>query len=304
MPDQPPLPSEPGGDPGPEEILRVHAAPRDRTVDDHMFDAGSDAWGSPCSFRLQLFTAPGHRPVAVATQTYDEGTSLTNAAERYASRVWELYFPDAPQPPLWIQRQVDPAAPGPDGGYEMVVFHMDSRSELRAAGWVPLRAQQLTALVGAPVDGTRGEGYAPRPEPPEEQLRYEIVAVTDLPEPDPFREACMVSGSRDQPHGRTSCCWYHQQDWAGVSELAIGLIERARREGRPDREIAEQHMTLARELGTGDQDLMALNSMLEPGLGIAPAGDSYTNGNHRSRAMKDAKVARTVVVTWLTPEPE
>ncbi|MFF1724864.1 hypothetical protein [Streptomyces sviceus] len=42
------------------------AAPRRRTVDDHMFRAGRT------SFPLQLFTAPGQRAVAVATQAEDE----------------------------------------------------------------------------------------------------------------------------------------------------------------------------------------------------------------------------------------
>ena len=60
---------------------------------DHMFTAG-ESWGIPCTFRLQLFTANGHRPVALATQTADEGTSLTNAAERCAARVWELHTPE------------------------------------------------------------------------------------------------------------------------------------------------------------------------------------------------------------------
>jgi hypothetical protein len=40
--------------------------------------------------RVQLFTAPGHRPVAVVTQRAEEGPSLTNWAERYAAAVWQV----------------------------------------------------------------------------------------------------------------------------------------------------------------------------------------------------------------------
>ncbi|MFF0401807.1 hypothetical protein ACFYSJ_39815 [Streptomyces sp. NPDC005248] len=48
---------------GPDD-LRALAAARRLSVDDHMFTAP----GLPGTFRLQLFTAAGARPVAVATQ--------------------------------------------------------------------------------------------------------------------------------------------------------------------------------------------------------------------------------------------
>ena len=75
---------------------------------DRMFTAG-ESWGIPCTFRLQLFTANGHRPVALATQTADEGTSLTNAAERCAARVWELHTPEV------AEKQASAGAAGPVG---------------------------------------------------------------------------------------------------------------------------------------------------------------------------------------------
>ncbi|MGY3676523.1 hypothetical protein [Streptomyces sp. TE33382] len=101
------------------------------------------------------------------------------------------------------------------------------------------------------------------------------------------------------------CCWYHAQDWSTVSELAIRVVEQARREGKTDSDIADQLSTRTRELGADDIILPALRSLLDPGIGIMPhLGEdaSYTNGNHRAQAMKDAEVARTVVVTWLQPE--
>jgi hypothetical protein len=58
----------------------------------------------PASFRLQLFTAPEARPVAVVIQRTDEGASLINAGERYAEAVWQHHCPDEPQLPIWIQR--------------------------------------------------------------------------------------------------------------------------------------------------------------------------------------------------------
>ncbi|MEU9530474.1 hypothetical protein AB0D58_34600 [Streptomyces sp. NPDC048210] len=304
MPDQSPHPRNPDIEPTVEEALLAHAALRERTVDDHMFTAG-EVWGIPCTFRLQLFTAPGHRPVAVVTQTPDEGTSLTNAAERYASRVWELHAPDEPEPPIWIQHYAEPGEQ-PAAEFDLVPFRVDGRFELQVAGWVQITADQLAALVGTPVDGTRGERYVPHPAPPEERLQYVVMDVADLPEPTPFREACMTPLRRilNCLLRRTSCCWYHQQDWSKVSELGIQLIEQARTAGKTDHEISEQFMAMARELGTSNEDLIALKSLLEPSVAIMPhLGDNatYTNGNHRARAMKDAGVTRTIVATWRPP---
>ncbi|MFF8617156.1 hypothetical protein [Streptomyces sp. NPDC015350] len=299
MPDQQPKPARPNDRLSVEEVLRVHAAPRQRSVDEHMFVA-DERWGEPCTFRLQLFTAAGHRTVAVATQTRNEGRSLTNGAECYASRVWEVHDPDATEPPIWIQHQVN-------DDYETVSFRVDGRFKLSQPGWLTITEEQLAALVGAEVDGSRGEGYIPRPAPPEEQLRYKIMAVADLPEPDPFRTACMTPPRHALAQLRKSadCCWYHAQDWSTVSELAIRVVEQARREGKTDSEIADQLPARTREVGTDDSNLPALRSLLDPVIGIVPhlgENASYTNGNHRAQAMKDAEVTRTVVVTWLQPE--
>ncbi len=68
-------------------LLRLHAGPRTRSVDEHMFRVDRS------SFRLQLFTAPGLRPVAVATQTVGEGASLMNRAERFAEAIWQRHCP-------------------------------------------------------------------------------------------------------------------------------------------------------------------------------------------------------------------
>jgi hypothetical protein len=67
-------------------------APWQRVVDDHMFAAGEGALRS-ATFRLQLYTAPGTRPVAVVVQSHGEGPSVFNAAERYAEAVWQRCCP-------------------------------------------------------------------------------------------------------------------------------------------------------------------------------------------------------------------
>ncbi|MFG2359705.1 hypothetical protein [Streptomyces sp. NPDC048521] len=86
-------------DPAPEPTPRLHgpdklsalATPRELSVDDPMFTAP----GLPGTFRLQLFTADGARPVAVATQVAGaEGMSLTNGVEKFAGAVWKRHCPD------------------------------------------------------------------------------------------------------------------------------------------------------------------------------------------------------------------
>jgi hypothetical protein len=59
--------------PAVRDLLAAHAAARERTADDHMFTVSSWNGARMGTFRLQLFTAPGTRPVAVATQGPAEG---------------------------------------------------------------------------------------------------------------------------------------------------------------------------------------------------------------------------------------
>jgi hypothetical protein len=76
----------------------VHAAARERTADEHMFTVPASGTRAG-TFRLQLFTAPGARPVAVATQFFPgEGDPLGTWAEEYASEVWRRQFPGSADP--------------------------------------------------------------------------------------------------------------------------------------------------------------------------------------------------------------
>ncbi|MEU3920095.1 hypothetical protein [Streptomyces sp. NPDC029004] len=292
-----------------EELLSTAAASRERTVDDHMFRAG-EVMGVPCTFRLQLFTAPGERPVAVATQLPDEGASLINRAERYAAQVWRAHCASEQQPPIWIQHLL------PDEGFTFVPFDVTGQYELGNPGWQDISVEQLAHLVGRPVDVARGDGYIPHVPPPPDRLQYEVMQVSDLPEARPFRTWCMPTRTSLRRlaarlvrwvKGPSRCCWYHDQDWLAVSELAILVVEQARRDGLADDEISEEIVERARGLGGGERELPAVVSLLSPATAIVPhlgPEPSYTNGNHRARAMHDAGVERTVVVSYLPAEDE
>ena len=81
--------------------LLVHAARRVRLWDEHMFAVAEIPPAVPDPFRVQVFTAPGHRPVVIATQTLTERVSLCNNAEAYAAAVWREVLPQETEPPLW-----------------------------------------------------------------------------------------------------------------------------------------------------------------------------------------------------------
>jgi hypothetical protein len=260
------------------------------------------------SMRLQVFAAAGQRPVAVVTQTDTEGVSLANGAEYFAAATWRRYFPDEPDPPLWVGRQITinttthftlvSFQPGPDP-YTLV-----------RPRWLPLTDHEVAELVGSPVDAARGTGYLPHPPGPRPAPRYATTRVLGLPRPQPFREpACMPSGipwwrrfARQilPRRGGRDCCWYHGGDWHRVSDIAIRLIEQAARDQIPRQEVPDWTCRQARAGQLSGWELEALNSLVDPALAVQPneEGDGYLNGQHRSQAMLDAGVHRTLIVCW------
>ena len=66
--------------------------------------------------------------------------------------------------------------------------------------------------------------------------------------------------------------------------------------------MSEMSMELLSDLGLRDPELEAVSSLLEPEVAIQPAGrDGFINGQHRTQAMLQAGVWRTVVVVWIDP---
>jgi hypothetical protein len=74
-------------------LLATAAAPRERVLDEHMSTVGRDDRRKPATFRLQLFIAPGARPVAIVTQHLGEDGALGNERELYAEAVWRQHCP-------------------------------------------------------------------------------------------------------------------------------------------------------------------------------------------------------------------
>ncbi|MFF1407665.1 hypothetical protein [Streptomyces sp. NPDC058294] len=299
-------------DPAPEPAPRPHrpdelhalSAPRLLSVDDHMFTAP----GLPGTFRLQLFTAPGARPVAVATQIAgEEGMSLMNGVERFAGAVWERHCPDQDLPPVWVERQMELHAPG-ETRFRRVVFAGADRYRPQGPRWSPITHEELQDLVGATVVTDRGAGYLPRPAEPEPRLVFAEFAVTRLARPRPFREpACMPAGvpwwrrwtRQVLPRRRAArtCCWYHGGDWRAVNAMALEVLERARAQCMEPDDMEELAIAHAAAAGASRWQTEALVSLFNIANALQPASQTgYINGQHRAQAMLEAGVRRTVVL--------
>ncbi|MEV4559070.1 hypothetical protein AB0K51_19060 [Kitasatospora sp. NPDC049285] len=287
-------------------------AQRERTVDEHMFRPFADRPG--WSFRLQLFTAAGRRPVVVVTQTLTEGMTLTTGAEQYAEAVWEQLCPGEVLPPLWVQRQLlgDELDWG-QSEFELVEFAETEQYRLRQPQWWPVTFEQMARLVGGLVDGERGEGYIPREPEPEPELRFEVLEVSRLGEPHPFRAPeCMPDGSSPPvPWWRRlarslagrGCCWYHQGDWRVVSEFAVAVLAEGVAAGVEARDMAGFAVRRAVDAGMDRWQRQALDSLFGLDSAITPDGvGGFVNGQHRTRAMLDAGVHQTVVLKSVWPE--
>jgi hypothetical protein len=296
----------------PPAALADHVGWRERVLDEHMYRL-SPPGGGHVTFRLQLFTAAGLRPVAVATQMplAGEGASLTNAAEDCVAAVWQQHFPDDPEPPIWVAHMII------DDLRDLmaVTFTADpAAGTLHAPRWRPVSSADVDALVGQPVDLERGSGFvAPEPEPEPEQV-YAATPVVLLPRPRPFREhECMAAGvpwwrrlgrqlvpRRD---GR-GCCWYHRGDWHVVSRVAVRLADQARAAGVSFEDTAAYVMEHPDAQSLDAWEREALFSLLVDTIRLYapwPLRKGYNNGQHRAQALIDAGVRRVLVERTIWP---
>lgn len=238
-----------------DEILAEQSGPRERVLDEHMYRV--EQAGLRATFRLQLFTAAGLRPVAVAAQNMSEGQSLVNGSETFCIHVWHHRFPDQEHPPLWVQRLVHEHF----GHWQRVTFDVDDERTLRNPLWPRLSQQQLDTLVGTTVDPDRGSGFVPWPQAPEYRMRYTPMPVARMPTTRPFRTTCMTGRARRQgrwayqvlrrwlPLTRETCCWYHGGDWRTVNQHALRLLRLAESASVDPEDVADHVVAIARAEG-------------------------------------------------------
>jgi hypothetical protein len=302
--------------PAVRDLLAVYAAARERTADEHMFTKSGWSGHRMGTFRLQLFTAPGTHPVAVATQLQGEGGSLANWAEEYAAEVWRQNFPASAEPPIWITLQLLPGQRGsrPER-FTLVTFHVQGPHELSSPQWCQMTDADVTALVGVPVSRDRGEGYQPWPCDPDPEPAWQVAWTILLPRPRGMDRGCITAAPRwwrclaRQVIPRRAvrdCCYYHSINWRLVSAAAIRVTRQARREGLAGEAFGDRLAILAQAQGLPAEEEEALADLLADHSAIQPGPRfrlrrGYTNGRHRTTAMLASGVRRTVVIRWRYP---
>ncbi|HEX3958588.1 MAG TPA: hypothetical protein VHZ03_18490 [Trebonia sp.] len=102
------------------------------------------------------------------------------------------------------------------------------------------------------------------------------------------------------------CYYYHWVNWRQVSAAAIRVTRQARREGLVGEAFGDRVAVLAAIQGLSAREGEALADLLTDHSAIQPGPRSrfragYTNGRHRTTAMLDAGVCRTVIVRWRYP---
>ena len=102
------------------------------------------------------------------------------------------------------------------------------------------------------------------------------------------------------------CCYCHSINWRQVSAAAIRITRQARRESLAGEAFGDRVAVLAEAQGLPAEeeealaDLLADHSAIQPGRRFRLRG-GYTNGRHRTTAMLDSGVRRTVVIRWRYP---
>ncbi|MFD7161578.1 hypothetical protein ACFV9C_43825 [Kribbella sp. NPDC059898] len=303
-----------GGRPRQTALIREHGGARTRTLDEHMFTVGATP------FRLQLFTAPGLRPVALTTQFQGEGASLVQGATRFAEAIWQRCCPTELQPPIFITHQLHQSRPA-QGFVQLsnpVVAHQTLAPPAQRE--TTLTADELTQLVGMPIDDSRGDSYV-KAEPDEPAERFTVTAVVRLPRPNlEGNPACMPVGipwwrrlGRQLVPRRSGrdCCDYHAADWAAAGSAAVRALKAARAEltsASRAKNTSIQHdelLTAVLDAIDEEQKLDAETREWARSLFFDPIRLStltfarYDEGRHRSQAMLDAGVRLTVVVPAL-----
>jgi hypothetical protein len=96
------------------------------------------------------------------------------------------------------------------------------------------------------------------------------------------------------------CCTYHRADWHAASSAAIQLVHAAWARGITEVDAVAVFVEDAADAeGLDEETCLAVSSLVGPGLAIQPGGGRpirYYEGRHRTIAMMDAGVRRTVVI--------
>ena len=143
-----------------------------------------------------------------------------------------------------------------------------------------------------------------------------MVRTAWLPRPEGVDRGCMTGQvpwwrvlarqviPRRQPR---DCCYYHRIDWHRVSAAAIRITRQAHSEGLSGEAFADRASEIAPAEDLPHEEQWALTELLSDATGIQVSRDDdgrryYINGRHRTTAMLEAGVRRTVIIRWNMPD--
>lgn len=298
---------------------------RDRTIDDPRFVVEVPG-RVPTSFRLQVFTASGLRPVVLLTQAAgSEGDSVINQIERCTEAIWRRCCPGEVEPPIVVAQPIMEAGTAEEkslGLHHVKLTGVGPYTVARPPRWGgTMSGQALDYLVGQAVDVGRGPfTTAPRPAEPRQVLRPAWVLLLPVPELDEDDPPCLdrtlpwprrLAAQLHPSRADAGCCWYHGGDWHRVCRVALSAVRRAHETrrphaGEPEPDLIDDDALRATVQTANDGDLTgwereALASLfLEPIDVSCEDGGFYVNGRHRIHAVMSAGVSRVPVARWVS----
>ncbi len=231
--------------------------------------------------------------------------------------MWRRHFPGTAEPPVWITLQL---LPGSREGrrhqrFSLVTFRVWEPHALSWPQRFPMTDADVAALLaGAPVDRDRGDDQ-PWPVEPDPEPVWRVAWTILLPRPEGMDRGCIAAtppwwrclARQVIPrHATRDCCYYHQVNWRQVSAAAIRVTRQARRERLAGEAFGDRVAVLAAAQGLPKQEEEALADLLTDHSAIQPGPRfrlraGYINGRHRTTAMLDAGVRRTIIVRWRYP---
>lgn len=216
------------------------------------------------------------------------------------------------EPPVWITLQLPPGSleERRPQRFSLGTFRVWEPHVLSWPQRFAMTDADVAALAGAPVDRDRGDGYQPWPVEPDPEPVWRVAWTILLPRPEGMNRGCITTAppwwrclARQVIPRRTTrdCCYYHRVNWRQVSAAAIRITRQARREGLAGEAFGDRVAVLAAAQGLPEQEEEALADLLTDHSAIQPGPRfrfraGYTNGRHRTTAMLDAGVRRTVIV--------
>jgi hypothetical protein len=102
------------------------------------------------------------------------------------------------------------------------------------------------------------------------------------------------------------CCYYHRIDWHQVCAAAVRITRQVSGEGRTGEAFAERAVEITDAEDLPHEEKQALAELLDYGAGVQlgrryDRRRYYINGRHRTTAMLEVGVRRTVIIRWNMP---